>query len=443
MAAAYRSSTSTNTGSSTAGSLAVTVPAGVQPNDLLLTAMTCDGGTGATITAPSGWTLVLSTTQSTNQKLNLYGRIATGYETASYSWTFDTSRMASGSMVAYSGANPFMPFGSASVTTSASTTVGGAGGTSTYTGLQIKFLGTNNTTATSSITTPVTSFTKVEDTCTTASSFIGLSVQHIAKGFTLGGMNNGTSTCSQTANSVEISIMVEDARPTFNSLIDESDCAGSFTSARSSTSVSMQTNYPNTVLLAFINISKDAQTVSSVTATSLTWQLVARANTQAGSSEIWSAFSPTPFTNRTITANFSGSVVSGNLLVTSIVGADITGSNGSGAIGATNTGSTTSAAPSLNITTTRANSWVWATANTGTASPGTVTAGSNQTLIRLLGDGTNACGGWVWRQNSITGTSGTTVTSNTTTPTTDNCNIAVVEILPAVRKNLGALGAGS
>lgn len=441
MAAAYRSSTTSTTGGSAAANLSLNVPAGVQPNDLLVASITTDGGTGATITPPGTWTLIMTATQSTNQRISVYGRVATGYEQASYSWGFDTTRMAAGSIAAYSGAHPFMPFGTGSTTTTASTTVGGAGGNSTYTGLQVKMTATNNATASSNIATPAASFTKVLDVCTTASTFIGLAAQHVTKGLTWGGMNTGTSTCSQTVNSVEVSICIEDARPPFNYLIDEANCVGSVTASRTNLSITMQTNYPNTVLIALVSICKDVATISSITATGLTWQLVTRVNTQAGSTEIWSAFSPTPFSNKTITFNFSTSIVSANFTVTSFVGADISGTNGSGAIGAVATTNTTAAAPSVNLTTTRDNSWVWAVANTGTAAPGgTNNPGTGQSVLRQLNDTTNACGSWVWRQNSLTAISGTTVTSNITSPTTDNCNVAAIEILPAIRKNLGTTG---
>jgi hypothetical protein len=444
MAVTYRSSTSATTGASAASSLVLTMPAGIQINDYLVASVGVDGGTAAAITTPSGWQLINTITDVTNTRLSVYGRIATGYEPASYNWNLDSARFASGSVVAYSGAHPVISSNNSSVTTaSASTSVGGSTGLATYSGMFVKCLITRNTTSASSITTPSTSYTKLEDTCTTATTFIGSCIQQVVRNMPLGTVTGTASICSVASTAVEFVMMVEDARPAFNILAEDSYRAGSFTTARTSTSIgNIQVNVPNTLLLAFMSIPDDAATISSLTATGLTWELVARSNAVTGSCEIWRAMSPTTFLGRTVTINFSGSVVSANFVFMSMLGADMTGVNGSGAIGTTNTASTSAAAPSINLTTTRDNSWVWAMASESSVGIGTITPGSNQFVVRALTDATNVAGSWTWRQTAITPTAGTNVTMNTTNPTTANCNVVAVEILPAIHKNLGAMGVG-
>jgi hypothetical protein len=119
----------------------------------------------------------------------------------------------------------------------------------------------------------------------------------------------------------------------------------------------------------------------------------------------------------------------------------MTGTNGSGAIGTFLTGTSSSAAPTLSVTTTRNNSWVWASSNDPSHDTSfTVSAG--QTLLRQYGDATNLCSSAVSQQSAVTLVSGTSVTMNYTAPTVDSCNILGVEILRATHLNLGSQGVG-
>jgi hypothetical protein len=443
MAATYRSSTSTNTGAATAASVVVTVPSGVQVNDVLLAAVAVDGGTGATITAPSGWTVLQNPTQSTNTRLTLYFRMATGYETSTYTWSFDTARFASALMVAYSGAHIFIPPALANInTSSASTTITGTAVNSSYEGGRgLQIYATRNTTGVTSLTA-ANGYIKREETSTSATTFIGLELQDVGKTLPMGGLPASNAASTQSATGQCISAFIEDARPAFAIVAEDEFSCGSQTGSFTTTNAgSIQTNYPNTLLLAFVMVNKDSATVSSISGGTSTWTLVSRSNTNAGSCEVWRAFVAVP-SAQTFTYNFSGAIVSGNHLMCSITGADFTSQNGASAIGNVVTGSTTAAAPSIDLTTTRDNSWVWAAASEGTASAATITAGSNQTLLRSHNDTGNACASFMWRQNATTPTSGTVVTMNCTQPTNTNCNIVAIEILPAIRKNFASLGIG-
>jgi hypothetical protein len=286
------------------------------------------------------------------------------------------------------------------------------------------------------------SFTQRVDTCTSASAFVEVAGQDLAKGLTVGAIAASAATIvSQTATSIANTVVLEDQRPAFNGLAEDEFLVNSFTTAKTTlTTATISTNMPNELVLMFFNIQKGATTVSSVTTAGLTWVNVGRANTNAGSVELWRTFVATPQIY-TMTVNFSASTVSGNFMVVGLVGADMTGTNGSGAVGAFNTGSSTNAAPTITVTTTRNNSWVWGAGNDPVATT-TATAGSNQTILRTTSDATNTCRSWMQRQNALTSSAGSNVTINATAPSADSCNILAVEILPAVYHSLGATGAG-
>ena len=78
------------------------------------------------------------------------------------------------------------------------------------------------------------------------------------------------------------------------------------------TSPAFSTAAGNEQLLAFVAtdyLGGTNTTVKSVAGGGLTWTLVARANGQSGSSEIWGAFSAAPLTAVTVTATISQNVL--------------------------------------------------------------------------------------------------------------------------------------
>jgi len=445
MSATFRSSSSANTGATPASSLALTMPTGVQANDALIACISVSGGSGASITAPTGWTLIVGTNETTDILTRTYWRQATGYEAASYTWTFDTTRQAAGVAAAYSGASGFMPRTFTTIVNStASTTTASGTGNSTYeTGLSIQVFGAYNTTAATTMTASG-GYSQRADTCTTATPFIEVAIQDVAKGLPLGGMAANAATISGAATSTSINFMVEDLR-TSNVLVEDDMLVGNKTSSFTSFATgTFPVNYPNELLLLFGSIGKNsatATTISSLGGGGLTWVNVGRANTNAGSTEVWRAFAPTPQTFA-LTVNMSAATVSFSYLLVGILGADMTGANGSGAIGAFGTAAATGTAPTVSITTTRNNSWVWGAGNDSTSGTNGAVAGTGQTLLRNSKDSTNTCGGWAQRQTLLTSASGTSVTINNTTPAADTCNILAVEILPALRYNLAATGVG-
>ena len=178
----------------------------------------------------------------------------------------------------------------------------------------------------------------------------------------------------------------------------------------------------NELLVAFLAADGSAgQTFSSVTGGGLTWTLRQRTNTQLGTAEIWQAVASSTLSNVTITATHGGSYQS-SMAVAAFTGASTTVN---GAVAGANAAN---GAPTVSLTTTRAGSWVWGVGNDwDTAVARTV--GSSQTKVDeyLASSGDTF---WVQRQTSPTTTTGTRVTINDTSPTSDRWNYAAIEIIP-------------
>ncbi len=188
------------------------------------------------------------------------------------------------------------------------------------------------------------------------------------------------------------------------------------------------TTAPGELLLALITSdgpsTSGAQSFSKVTGGGLTWRLRRRANTQAGTAEIWAANAAAVLTNASVTATRASGSYVGSITVVTFTGAD-QAVDGSAAAASASTG-----APSVVLTTTRPGAWVWGVGNDwDKASARTV--GPSQTkvdeFLASVGDTM-----WVQRQNSTTQFAATPVTLNDTAPTTDRWNMVAVEVLPAV-----------
>ena len=226
---------------------------------------------------------------------------------------------------------------------------------------------------------------------------------------------NGTANfTAQTAPTLSIDANVSTARSTKATTI----------------AAAVSTTAPNELLLALIatdNIS-GTTTITNVTTTGLTWQLVRRTNTQRGTSEIWRTFASAALTNVTVTATLSQSLAA-SMTVMSFKGVDTTGTSGSGAIGATGSGNANPGAPTATLTTTRANSLVVGVGNDWDNAIAR-TLGPNQTPVQqfLATDGDTF---WVQRTTNLVPVAGTSVTINDTAPATDRYNLTICEILPA------------
>lgn len=196
------------------------------------------------------------------------------------------------------------------------------------------------------------------------------------------------------------------------------------------------------LLVAFTNTNSPASTGENKTVTDsggLTWTLQKRINFTTGSgteggAEVWTATTVSSAA-RTVTSTPSGSTANHNSLVVKV----LTDSGGAPTPGASNSSTSTAGLPTCNVTTTAANSWVWA-CSSDWAQAGLGTAGSGQTITTT--DENNVAGqytGHVWRQTATTAGSGTVVTMNLTGPAAQRYDMVVLEI----KANSGAAATSS
>lgn len=188
------------------------------------------------------------------------------------------------------------------------------------------------------------------------------------------------------------------------------------------TAPALAPSQPNDVLLAFV-ASDGPSTGQTVTVSggNLTWSLVRRANTRAGSSEIWKAVSPFALTPVAVTSTQRYGGYDQSVTVRAFAGAAGTGV--SSAAGAA------SGAPRVSVTTTAAGSWVFGVGNDYDNAIAR-TPGSGQVLQHQWAD--TGVGDTFWSQSQTTTTpvAGTVVPINDTAPTTDQWNLAAVEVVP-------------
>ena len=161
---------------------------------------------------------------------------------------------------------------------------------------------------------------------------------------------------------------------------------------------------------------KQSVTVSSA---GLTWKLVARANTRSGDAEIWTATALSPLINETVT---STPTVSGYDQSLSVIAMEMSSGAGASVVGGAASG-----APSVSLKTTEAGSVVFATGNDYDNAIGR-TLGPNQVMLSQYLDTKTGDTYWSQYTGHIEGAAGSTVTMNDTAPTTDQWNIAAVEL---------------
>ena len=177
------------------------------------------------------------------------------------------------------------------------------------------------------------------------------------------------------------------------------------------------------LLVAFVSSDgpKAAQT-TTVDGAGLTWWLAERADTVGGTAEIWTAYASGPLTQATVESVQSTPGYAQMLTVDVFSGASAVGA---GAVAGQHGG-----APSVNVTTIAANSWVF-TVGEDYSRDTAITPGSGQGILQNYLDTTNHDTFWVQNQNQVTAAAGTTVTMGDTDPTLDTWNLAAIEIMPS------------
>jgi hypothetical protein len=189
------------------------------------------------------------------------------------------------------------------------------------------------------------------------------------------------------------------------------------------TSPALTTTTAGDAVLAFVavdGVSGAGGQSATVTGAGLTWTLVKRSNTQAGTSEIWSAKATGTLTNATVTATPQRSGFDGSLTVVAFRNASGTGV--AGAAGAT------SGAPDIYLPGIGTGSWVWAVGNDWDRAVARTPVAGQQLQDQWIDTGV---GDTFWVQSTAApNTAPGLVTIHDNAPTNDRWNYAAVEITP-------------
>lgn len=179
---------------------------------------------------------------------------------------------------------------------------------------------------------------------------------------------------------------------------------------------------PDDLLLAFVSADGPAtlSQTAVVSGAGLTWTLVRRTNAQSGSSEVWQASAPTPLVNATVKSLLSRSGYHQSLTLVVLSGA--------AGVGATAGASAKSGAPTAQITTTGAGSWIFGVGNDYDSAIAR-TLGPGQAMVHQWIETTLGDTYWVQRASSPIGAGGSAVTVNDAAPTSDRWNLTALEVL--------------
>jgi hypothetical protein len=186
------------------------------------------------------------------------------------------------------------------------------------------------------------------------------------------------------------------------------------------TTASFNTVHTNELLVAYVSSDGPSGVGQSanVAGGGLTWSLVARANSQSGDAEIWSAVAPNPV-NMTVSSNLSLGNFKQSLTVVAYGGA--------GGIGANAFSSGNGSAPTTNIKMTHAGSLVYAVGNDW-ANAAARTVGANQTMVHQDVESASGDTFWTQRLTAPAGPVESIITMNDTAPTNAVWNFVAVEI---------------
>lgn len=198
-------------------------------------------------------------------------------------------------------------------------------------------------------------------------------------------------------------------------------------------SASITTARANELLVVFMGSDQASITNGTFTIVGtggLSWSAVTVANSsttgaagQHGAAGVAWAWASSQVVGQTIGIRITSTSLTPTwLLVVAFTGAISAG------LGATAIAGNTTGVPTKSLITTASNSWVWGTIWDWTSNATPATPG-NQTQRDIWNDAGGGDAGWVQYVTIPTASSGASVTINNTSPTTDEWNLAMVEIL--------------
>lgn len=174
-------------------------------------------------------------------------------------------------------------------------------------------------------------------------------------------------------------------------------------------------------LLALVAADGAVGQTATVSGAGLRWAMVRRANTSGGTSEIWKATALGALSNVTVTSTL-GQTGGHHQSLQVLAIANAAGIGGAGSASAGR------GAPSVSLTAQQAGSWVFGVGNDWDRAVAR-TLPSDQSIVHQWVDTGVGDTFWSQRVTAPTAAAGTTVTVRDTAPTTDQYNMAAVEVL--------------
>jgi hypothetical protein len=144
--------------------LTLAEPSGSMVGDVLLANVSYNGGSPASITAPTGWTLIQRVDNDTNGGIASYWKVVGASEPLTYTWSITPQTHAAGGITRYSGVNPYSPTEVSSSSVGRGLTATAPSVTTTDNGDQVVALFADNTaTSTAPLFSTTTGMTKEYD----------------------------------------------------------------------------------------------------------------------------------------------------------------------------------------------------------------------------------------------------------------------------------------
>jgi len=230
-----------------------------------------------------------------------------------------------------------------------------------------------------------------------------------------------TNESNETTTSAPVTVTVQNPAPNPPCFVQ--DAHVSVHGKNSVTTPTFTTAAPGDTLLAFVSADGPGKAngqTATVSGAGLTWKLVDRENTSFGDAEIWSATASTQLSNVAVTSKL-GKTGYNELL--SVVAYEDTDGIGATAVAAAPTG-----APSLSLVTSGPGSLVFAVGHDWDNAVAR-TVGPNQSILDQYLDTSTGDTYWSQYTSAVLGNAMSSVTINDTSPTTDQWDLAAVELL--------------
>lgn len=237
---------------------------------------------------------------------------------------------------------------------------------------------------------------------------------------------NGTTQTYDAGNELLSSTPLASSTAGPAPVADQVVSAAQETGGTSVASPPLTTSAGRELVLAFVSADGPAtptQGVSTVSGGGLAWSLVGRANSAGGTAEVWEAYATSRLSGAVVTASLQTGGFDAAITVATFTGA-------SPVVAASAIGGGPARAPGDTLTTTRANSLVWAAGQDYSHAIARTPNGGQRVVNQVLD---TRVGETMWTQaaSAPIAAAGTVVDVGDSAPTADRWDLTAVEIAPA------------